>query len=348
MIYKLLILCILILTRFSGASSCQNSSCHQDLKGKKYLHGPMKSNGCVICHPKDKSETQELVGNNKVKHPLLLKSQENNQIKEINNTCFLCHEEFKLQIKHNKTVHKPINEKSCISCHDPHQSDHKNLVKNEGNPQLCLKCHESKSEKNNFMFHRLNEMKNACLSCHSSHFSQNKNLLLKATTKELCLDCHSKDKKVMTWSGLDLKQQHEPVAKGECIKCHKVHGGHNRYLLEKEINLTASFEKELIPSEHLCLKCHQNDKLIETQFKNGNKNLHTLHSVDQKNKKTCFACHDVHGSHQGALIRTEFVYLSKNLPLKFQKTAVGGNCTTACHKKMSYNREMEIVNEKDK
>lgn len=335
---------MLVFFKSAGASSCLNSACHQDLVIKKNVHGPMKSDGCKICHLKEPGVNYVLINEKKTKHDSFKKESP----AEINKTCLMCHDEFVDRINKDKFHHKPIKDKSCIACHDPHQSDHKKLLIEDKNYNLCIKCHEGKSDKNGFAFHRLKEMKQGCLSCHVVHTSNKIGLLDKSSVEETCIQCHGEAAELKKWRNLDKSNVHEPVRKGECLKCHQVHGSHQKFLLDKNYNRSAVSHSNKASASDLCFKCHQTDLNKETLFRNGNKNLHSLHTVNAKNKKDCFACHDIHGSHQGALIRSEFEFLNKKLPLKYQKTVSGGNCTTACHQSMSYNRESEVINEKEK
>ncbi|WP_415062492.1 cytochrome c3 family protein [Bdellovibrio sp.] len=344
----------LLLVPFAAPAkvTCQTSACHQEMGKGPFVHGPMKSQGCTVCHP--------TTGQNKGpgQHPGLVKMGG----KETNKTCYLCHEEFEHQFRNSKSVHKVIPEKSCTSCHNPHQSQNKFLLSASGDFALCLKCHENKADFKQAKHHMIKDMKRGCLSCHEPHASKNEKLFKKDRIVGLCLDCHDKEVtatdqrkigSILSWNGLPANLQHEPVAKGECFKCHDIHGSTQTGLLQKKYDLNAHPQKGASSSSELCFQCHKADLqdkprvLNETQFRNGETNLHHLHLMGTSKNRNCSACHTPHGSEQGALIKGNFQYLGWSIPLIYKKNSQGGSCATACHKKMEYSREKAVINETD-
>lgn len=332
--------------------TCQTSACHQDLGKGAFIHGPMKSaKGCTVCHLTDGKSADG-------KHPGLLKMGPS----EINKTCYLCHEEFKHQFQNSKSVHKVIAEKSCTSCHNPHQSEQKKLLVASGEMALCLKCHENKADFKNAKHHVIKDIKKGCLSCHDAHASKHDKLFKKDNTLGLCLECHKTDQiskdqskilSISDWTQLPPALLHEPVRKGECQKCHEIHGSSKKSLLAKEYSAAIHANNGSLSAAELCFSCHKTDLvdkrqvLNETKFRNGEVNLHYLHMTGTNRKRNCSACHDPHGSETGSLIRGNFQYLNWQVPLIFKKNVGGGSCATACHKKMEYNREKAVINEKD-
>lgn len=91
------------------------------------------------------------------------------------------------------------------------------------------------------------------------------------------------------------------------------------------------------------MSCHSADAfrtprtLSETQFRNGNLNLHFRH-VNRSKGRTCAACHTPHGGRQKKLVREEFGFGSTVLPLRYDRTETGGTCATACHGPVTYDR----------
>ena len=77
--------------------------------------------------------------------------------------------------------------------------------------------------------------------------------------------------------------------------------------------------------------------LADTEFRNGNLNLHYRH-VNRPKGRTCTACHTPHGSRQKKLIREAFGFGDRTLPIQYEKTETGGTCATACHGPVSYDR----------
>jgi predicted CXXCH cytochrome family protein len=82
--------------------------CHQFKMNKKYVHGPLVSGGCIICHDPHSS------GNR-----YLLVSREQT-------FCFHCHEEKAIE---KNAAHKGVDMTQCTSCHDAHMSDKKYLLR---------------------------------------------------------------------------------------------------------------------------------------------------------------------------------------------------------------------------
>ncbi len=308
------------------APNCLTSECHSDLIEKKFLHGPVKSKGCTICHEvltPDKSQNFKLKN-----HPPIKKLG----VIEINQKCFVCHDEYKNKLSAAKTVHSAIEKKSCVGCHNPHQSTRNTFIALDPKKELCLSCHQEIAHKMKGASHHLiNKMKEGCTSCHETHVSESPFKLLKAASpQELCLKCHAKANKT------NLAHIHKPVGEGKCISCHDVHGSTVKFLLKKP------YTKDNV---NLCLSCHN---LKNTAFRNETDNLHERHLKDSKNKKNCQTCHDSHQSQQSHLIKSEFVARGQLMPLVYKATAEGGNCTTICHKSFEYNRMKKIKNESDR
>ena len=80
---------------------CQ--TCHPDKPPKKkYVHGPMAVNGCLMCHHYHKSE-----------YPKVL-------LADAQTLCFHCHEKREMRTDEH---HATIEQELCIDCHDAHGGD---------------------------------------------------------------------------------------------------------------------------------------------------------------------------------------------------------------------------------
>lgn len=88
--------------------------CHQAAE-KRYVHGPVASLSCEICHEPHKSREPHLVKTHEVK-----------------DLCLKCHdgETFTTAVEH-----EPVADQSCLACHDPHGSSQAWLRK-PGTPEL--------------------------------------------------------------------------------------------------------------------------------------------------------------------------------------------------------------------
>lgn len=362
----LILITVLLLCEHAGAVTCQTSGCHNDMKKNHFVHGPVRANGCKICHQvtgKNYGELSEEERNlfyplkmtaslEKTDHPVMIKLDN----KEVNAACVVCHDELTTDMKNHQFIHKAIDKDSCIACHNPHSGNNDKFLKTTPPRELCMKCHEIKT---GTKFHNLAEKEKDCLVCHAQHTSKHEHLL-KKSTMDTCLSCHDKNingkngrvKSILEWTKLDSKKLHTPAGKQECAKCHEVHGSEHTKLLKKDFE-PAIFTKDLKASSKLCFSCHKEELIslkqvtAETNFRNGNKNLHFFHGPDSKKIKNCYACHDIHGSPQDFLIKGNFEYSGKKIPIVYKKLPNGGSCATACHKTMEYNREKEVNNVRD-
>jgi len=136
-----------------------------------------------------------------------------------------------------------------------------------------------------------------CLSCHQQKVKEHpvkgvKSFELTAKGAALCSQCHDpKGKK---------KFVHPPVKEGDCLACHKPHGGSGRYLLDVGEN-----------QSELCLGCHD-PATFKQKFMHGPvaagacTNCHDPHESAEKfllkepNRKLCLKCHDDFGKAESA------------------------------------------------
>ncbi len=186
--------------------------------------------------------------------------------------------------------------------------------------------------------------KGECLKCHSLHNTDYPNLL-KAPLGELCMECHAKgiaDLPPLSIYQDKLMNQHKPFEEGKCLCCHEPHVSDHINLLSGDYpqNIYATYTDDKI----LCLECHQKEAfdeprtLTDTNFRNGNLNLHFRH-VNRKKGRTCRVCHHHHGAEFPALIRDSTPFGSNNINItSFEKTESGGSCKVTCHIVARYDR----------
>ena len=323
---------------------CMTSECHSSLKSAAFVHSPLKAAGsCVICH----NVKSEGVG-----HPKLVPID----LPNINSVCLKCHDNLMTATGSHGSIHPAIEKNTCLGCHEPHSSEFPHLTKENPKFELCLNCHKDMAEKQkSATHHKIDKMENGCLTCHSPHFSANQKLLIKSNPAELCMTCHEKEihvgeRVIASMSGFSSGHGHAPFVKGECFKCHQIHGSTVPALLQKTYspNLYDNFSTD---NFELCFQCHKKTlataqtTTTETSFRNGDLNLHVLHLANQKKQRTCRSCHDVHSTVQPKLIRQTFTYKDFQLPIQFTQMDNGGKCATACHHDMVYNRTKAFKNE---
>jgi predicted CXXCH cytochrome family protein len=301
--------------------ACQN--CHPDKVEGRYVHAPAQAGECLTCHllaagkshPRDKSS-----------FPLKT---------EVARLCDGCHES-----KTNKRyVHTPVAAGECLACHDPHRSSNPRQLKAQG-AQLCLLCHQKKYKGKRI--HAPVATGN-CLGCHDPHQSDNR-YQLKKYGADLCLLCHKKTLR-------EGESVHGPVADGDCVVCHDPHASGFRKLLKKNFpeELTLPYNER---NYALCFDCHSNQMAAEertvsqTNFRNGDRNLHTVHINKPDYGRSCKTCHDPHAAGQARLIRRLVPGYGKwKIPISYTKTATGGSCMVGCHKTKAYDRLETINNE---
>lgn len=185
--------------------------------------------------------------------------------------CLTCHTAFSAKMD-AKYIHTPLAEGDCSSCHNPHASEHGNLMSGDAD-SVCYRCHDAMVPESAISSHQV-VADGQCVSCHDPHSSDNTANLIKEGN-ELCFDCH-KDLGEKIRSN---KFGHAPVEQS-CLRCHNPHAAEN------SSNLLIQDEPAL------CLECH---KASSDSFKKQ----HLNYPVEQGR---CTVCHDPHGSNAGAIL----------------------------------------------
>lgn len=308
--------------------TCLDAGCHADINSKKILHKPAsKSSTCKMCH-KSGTPTQ---------HDFELATSKNQ-------LCTRCHK----MVKDQKSQHMPAKRGMCLNCHEPHQSDNRNLLKKAKPGELCKGCHRKVGQDGESKHGPVSTYQ--CTACHNPHASEEKHLL-KAKEPELCINCHSRPLKAedgqrLRATGPDLDdenlQKHMPFKAGRCSMCHLPHSSENYRLLKKPY--PAEFYAPFSEDSYFCFSCHKGKSFTEprtvtdTAFRNGNLNLHFRH-VNKTKGRTCRACHDHHASQFQKLIRSSVEFGSGQIEISnFELTENGGTCAPLCHLPVSYDR----------
>jgi predicted CXXCH cytochrome family protein len=274
------------------ASNC--TTCHDSLANKKYLHSVLKESGCDSCHELTKTNNKIMVG----------------FVEEGNALCFVCHSD--IEEAAGKEYPHPVLEEGCATCHQPHSSDHPELLVSSME-ELCANCHEIGEEAFKKKHGLQPVARLGCSSCHDAHGSDAETLLigtfkhvpfqegqcnachkrprgkvirLRSTGAKLCYACHGDKEK--EFSAFPPNSIHRPIQKGECSGCHDPHMANHKGLLEDK-------------GKRLCLKCHTDIKaLLEKE------NIHP------PAEESCQDCHAAHGSKHTALLNDKEVDLCLN------------------------------------
>ncbi len=320
----------------AGSVSALCASCHKDTLAAAHAHKPAGED-CTVCHQAHTA-----------RHPKLLKA-------EPRELCLSCHGTVGLEIAASLHPHEPV-EGDCLQCHTPHAS---NEIKGLKAPprELCASCHVDLVKAAAAATHPHSAVLDgrACLNCHSAHAGERANLLPEDTLGA-CLECHRKpitrpDGRVVAGVAelaLDGMHRHGPAAEGGCSGCHGVHGGDLARLL------TAAYSTEFYgafseDAYALCFKCHDPNLVRadpskgETAFRDGERNLHTLHVNPSPQGRSCRACHATHASKSAAHVADSVPFGQWKLPINFTTTPTGGSCAPGCHKPASYDRESPLL-----
>lgn len=308
--------------------------CHDEkmVKGK-FGHGPAVNGDCMECHDIHSADHKHLL---RQKLPEL---------------CFKCHQDFSAGMEKAAVVHDPVKSQPCTSCHEIHSGPHESLLKGKME-DVCAECHEEIGDKvkRARIKHAPLYGKEACGSCHLIHFGERKNLL-QFSEKDLCLDCHGKDNLSRKDGFKNIKKElenkkhlHGPIKEEKCSVCHDPHGSSNPRLLTGAY--PPDFYANYKPGMYgFCLGCHEENLLrfpettVNTEFRNGNRNLHFVHSARKLKGRTCRTCHEPHASDGDKLITSEGAsFGSWKIPIRFVLMETGGSCSPGCHQTKRYDR----------
>ncbi len=256
--------------------------------GPKLLHQSPEQ--CRLCHlsaalpdPHNKEEALRLV-------------------EAVPKLCYRCHTVSGT----TKSLHMPVKEGMCTTCHDPHASAGPKLLV-QPVKDLCVSCHPEKTD------HRYVHGPTAlgdCLACHDPHGSANAHLLVKDGT-ELCLICHA------DMQGEIRKKMVHPALASGCTSCHDPHG---------------SAEKKFLSADgaRVCFACHPD---IANKVSATAKSIH----APIKSERGCASCHSPHASDEPKLLpkarKDLCLDCHKDLIKKTQTVLhgpVAGGCTR-CH-----------------
>ena len=313
------------------------AECHDDVVGEgEMIHGPVAGNMCSACHNPHQSPL-----------PTLLE-------REGMDLCLYCHEDKK-NVQTKPSVHEPFLE-ACLQCHQPHSSPYKFMVDKDV-PGLCFDCHPAVAvqQGKGSEVHGPFQKDAKCYLCHNAHVSDHENLLMDKEEK-LCFTCHNKKIKKAGRTVKNIEKRvykakfvHEPVKEDGCSACHEAHTPDNYFLLSAAFP-SGSYGDGKAESFAHCFDCHdealmtKKETVTDTNFRNGNENLHYLH-VNREKARNCTTCHDIHGSKYPHIVADKVPFGKWEMPMKFKITKDGGSCQTGCHKKLGYNRNSKIENQ---
>lgn len=262
--------------------------------------------------------------------------------------CLACHKDVEMR---DGTLAHPATAERCTSCHDPHRSDVRHLLRDDDLRLGCIQCHgdELEIERRKPHHHQFFDPAKECGSCHFAHGNASGHFL-RADVGETCLTCHDMsiqvDGRKLENVGLALRtaeMTHKPAAEGQCQACHTPHGSVQPSLL-KDSYPAGNYERYERANYGLCWQCHDPSTVesastrTATKFRNGSTNLHELHVVKFGKGRACHLCHTPHAADRPHLLRESIRFGSWAGPFDYQTTPDGGSCATACHRPKEYRR----------
>ena len=185
--------------------------------------------------------------------------------------CLSCHVDFE-QTLARKHVHTPVAAGNCADCHDPHASEHGQLLAAEPDA-ICTTCHadvlpaEPRSAHDAVAAGR-------CVECHDPHASDAANGLRKEGNA-LCLGCHEP----LAVAIAAAEHKHAP-AEADCLGCHTPHASKD----------APALLAQQVPG--LCVRCHDT----------GQESFRREHGGYPVERSDCTSCHDPHGSSRKGIL----------------------------------------------
>lgn len=243
-------------------TSCVSPQCHASYAAAPYVHGPVAKRACSACHSPDVGEHH---------YPIL---------RDKTATCTFCHA-VAGKAAHQ---HKALQE-GCLTCHNPHVSYAKFLLRKGSVDAQCGSCHKIPWKRHT---HSILAM-GSCTVCHESHESNYRSLLRGSDGPNQCLSCHQDLRRAIA-TAADV---HKPV-RDQCTGCHEPHASEYQAQLRE-------------PMYRSCLGCHKKvkDHVEHVAYPHGAiiagegcANCHAPHAsaephlMNARMDRTCMQCHD--------------------------------------------------------
>jgi len=167
-----------LLTRSPG-ELCLDG-CHKEIKenmgSSEFKHDPMTQGlACIECHRAHSNKFGRLLS------------------KPAADLCFTCHDKLQNQVEMAKFKHRPVADKSCLSCHVPHDSSYSKLLFDDypSGPSsaydaakyaFCFACHSEKITRERYTTTDT-DFRNGRLNLHYLHVNKEK-------SGQTCRACH--------------------------------------------------------------------------------------------------------------------------------------------------------------
>lgn len=223
---------------------------------KAHLGYGVAKSDCTSCHDPHGSGKRGMLWNNV--HPPVAKLMCGNchekpgaprgfaPKQEAPTLCRSCHAQQLTAMLDKNRVHQPVLEgRACLTCHAPHASRDKGLLKGRI-AAVCGSCHAETIRRGDRAAEKHAPVaEGQCASCHDPHSSAGPMLFVNSDRIELCAQCHDWTKHSTHPIGEKRVDPRNKNLRVECLSCHRAHG--------------TPYPK-LIPyakQSELCTKCHE-------------------------------------------------------------------------------------------
>ncbi|HWO57737.1 MAG TPA: cytochrome c3 family protein [bacterium] len=329
MVWLLLWAAALMLTVASRAALGAEKTCydcHEEAKTrfkKKVQHEPVAKGDCEDCHLRHGFSNM-----------LILK-------KDGKELCLECHTDFDTTVASGAHAHPAFAQGMCNTCHEPHASDQKGLIRHLDGDVVCLACHKQLADTSSASRQHPPFAERACGQCHVPHTGP-LDKLLNADQRSQCGVCHDNG---------GVQRAHD--AKGinpaglECSGCHDPHRSSKPALIGEHVHppvadgmCDACHTGEPVPPQSIgaadstwngCSACHEN---IGAKLE-----LATPHAPAAMGE--CYQCHSAHQSSRPGLLKDGVALLCQTChedmsapvlekTVSIHQPVLAGNCNV-CH-----------------
>jgi predicted CXXCH cytochrome family protein len=263
-------------------------SCHKAAAQKydlKFKHDPVAKENCERCHVR-----------HGFSNSLILKTTGKA-------LCTGCHANFDTALAGLTSIHPAVKEALCTTCHNPHASNRKGLLREVDNDIACFVCHTALADTTSHPKAHVPFAQRDCAACHVAHGGSDPKLL-RGTVDDVCKKCHDVPK---------IGAQH--LARGlntaglQCVGCHDPHRSTRAALVGDKVHKPVS--------EGKCNECHTAPAAGSATLGTADStwtNCQKCHSeIGQKLTGAvphqpaadgeCYQCHVAHRSNRPALLR---------------------------------------------
>ncbi len=241
------------------ATNALCTGCHKTdrpIFKKQHMDYPVAKSNCTGCHDPHGSDVPGILYNN-VHRPVA--SRMCNQCHDEPNStnplrvkkagyelCRGCHNTMMNQMFDKNQQHWPLlGKEGCLSCHNPHASPQKKLLK-ANLITLCGKCHADTIQRQGKSPTKHEPVATGiCTSCHDPHSSNSQFFFKESTVIDQCATCHDWMKHSTHPIGDKVRDPRNKNLTVQCLSCHRAHGTEFKNMIP------------FVTTNELCVQCHE-------------------------------------------------------------------------------------------